>query len=138
MARAWLTTGHLRSKPRNAWRAATAWLLAFALFVQAFMPLANAWAYESNADGVQVICTANGVQTIAVDRDGNPLEPQQSVQTSCPFCVLHVSAAVLAPTLSGPSTRIEETATRVSYRTEADLQVSIWRALPRPPRGPPA
>lgn len=128
--------GQRTVKTKPARRALTAWLAVFALFVQAFAPLGSAWAFDDQSGGLQVICTANGVQTIAVDRDGKPIDPQAE-QASCPFCVLHASAAILTPTVPAVGEEVADTRQAV-LRPVSDVHASLWRAGPRPPRGPPA
>ena len=135
-----VANGHRTLTSHRERRAMTAWLTAFALFVQAFFPLATAWAFDGQGDGqiggVQVICTANGVKTIAIDGDGNPIE-DQAEQPTCPFCVLHASAAILTPLAPELGAKVLD-AKRTVIRPTADVLGAVWRAGPNPPRGPPA
>ncbi|MFC1672617.1 DUF2946 domain-containing protein [Pseudomonadota bacterium] len=116
-------------------RASVAWLAVFALFVQAMAPLSAAWASGTGAGGeLQVICTANGVKTIAIDQDGLPIDPTEAV--TCAFCVLHASGAILTPKISERFTH--SVVEQDSYALVlSDVHANLWRASPRPPRGPP-
>ncbi|MFC1672619.1 DUF2946 family protein [Pseudomonadota bacterium] len=119
-------------------RATMAWLAVFALFVQAMAPLSAAWASEAfgtSMDGeLQVICTASGVKTIAIGEDGQPVNPPDMV--SCPMCVVHSASAILSPQLGETVTHsVVEQDTYVPVLN--DVHANLWRASPRPPRGPP-
>ncbi len=129
------SVGRLSGKIRMTRRAFVAWLALCALFAQALMPLTQALAYDVQADGeLQVICTANGVQTIAIGEDGKPLEPADTV--SCPFCTVHKVpgtfsggiASIIQPDAFSKQAFAQPTAHTLS---------SIWRGIPRPPRAPP-
>lgn len=116
-------------------RALMAWVAMFALIAQTMTPLSAASAYDSALGGeLQVICTAHGVQTIAIGADGAPIEQAQLVQ--CPFCMMHGAAAVCAPECASLKS-ITPTQTSTFTRPHADTHASLWRAQPRPPRGPP-
>ena len=116
-------------------RALMAWLAVVALFVQAFAPLSAAWAFDAQATGdVQVICTANGVQTISLGKDGGPVEQQDGF--SCPLCVLHASAISVWD--ANDDVIQPEVLEAQAFVLPGDFShASVWRALPRPPRGPP-
>lgn len=124
------------AKTHSVRRATMAWLAVFALFVQAMAPLSAAWASEAGAGAeLQVICTASGVKTIAIGQDGQPIDPNETA--TCAFCVLHASGAILTP-------QIGETVTHTVVEQDAyvlvlnDVHANLWRATPRPPRGPPS
>ena len=117
-------------------RAVTAWLVALSLLVQGLVPLGQALAAEEGfGDNFQVICTAQGVKTIAVDENGQPTDPKEAV--SCPFCLVHASAVGIAPqdnlSLSFP----HETLKASFGVVRTDRHANLWHARPRMPRGPP-
>lgn len=117
-------------------RAFMVWLAVFALFAQALAPLSAAWAFDAETDyGLQVICSASGAQTIAIGQDGQPIEPMD--MAACPFCVLHVSAAVFSPSLAVSLPLHADQPAQAFGLPSADVHASLWRAQPRPPRGPP-
>lgn len=117
-------------------RAFVVWLAVFALFAQALSPLSVAWAFEPQPDGAQqFICTVSGVQAIAVGQDGKPIDPQNVA--ACPFCVLHISAAVLNPFQASPLLTNTGETEQAFGLPRADVHATLWRAQPRPPRGPP-
>lgn len=128
-------SGRLFGKTHVTRRAFVAWLAVFALFAQALMPLTQAWAFDAGAGGeLQVICTANGVQTIAIGQDGAPIEPADTV--SCPFCMAHTAPVVFsseAPTITARALPTGHDFAQPSLYTPS----SIWRGAPRPSRAPP-
>lgn len=116
-------------------RAPMAWLVMFAVFVQAMMPLAHAWAFEAQADGQsQVICTASGVKVIFLDDNAPPLEHGDIL--SCQSCMMHNVASVVVPDLT-----LASTPAPISFepfaRTSAYAPSSIWAHASRPSRAPP-
>lgn len=128
-------SGRPFGKIRMARRAFVAWVALCALFAQALMPLTQAWAFDAQADGaLQVICTANGVQTIAIGPDGQPLEPADTV--SCPFCTVHTTPIAFS---SGTPSVVEPVALFEQAFVHAAPQTlfNIWRGAPRPSRAPP-
>jgi len=127
--------GGLTRKNGKARRAWMAWLAMLALLVQAMTPLSVASAYDADlGDELQVICTANGVQTIAIGPDGAPIEHVQTIQ--CPFCVMHATPALFTPECAALNVSAPAQ-TSTFARPRADTSAGLWRAQPRPPRGPP-
>ncbi|NIY80234.1 MAG: hypothetical protein HWE33_12485 [Rhodobacteraceae bacterium] len=49
---------------------------------------------------VIVICTGDGLQTITLDADGNPIEHEDAKSQPCPLC--HVTSTVVGMTLDNP------------------------------------
>lgn len=130
-------SGRLLNKTRMTHRAFVAWMAVFALFAQVLAPLSAAWAFDAKSPSeVLVICTANGIQTTTIGGDGTPIEtPTYGV--ACPFCVLHVSAAVFSPSLTSSMPAYAGLTRHTFSLPRADVQVSLGRAQPCPPRGPP-
>lgn len=127
--------GHLFDKTKMTRRAFVAWLSVFVLFAQALMPLTQAWAHDAQTDGeLQVICTANGVQTITLGLDGEPIEAVDTV--SCPFCTIHAVTGIFTPHTTALSTVVAPIELDVVQPTTFTPS-SIWRGAPRPSRAPP-
>lgn len=128
-------SGRLFDKTHMTRRAFVAWLAVFALFAQALMPLTQAWAHDAQTDGeLQVICTPNGVQMIAIGQDGEPIEPADTA--SCPFCMAHTAPVVFSsvvPFVAAPALPTGHDFAQPSFYTPS----SIWRGGPRPSRAPP-
>lgn len=117
-------------------RAVLSWLAAFALFAQALVPLSSALAFDASSGGdFQVICTATGVKTIHIGQDSAPIEPHEVV--SCPFCMVHAPGALLLPLTSDAILDHVIAEKPIFVLARANRHANLWRALPRPPRGPP-
>lgn len=128
---------HFKPSQRPARRHAfAAWLTAFALLVQGLVPLGQALAFESAGGDFQVICTAQGVKTIAVDENGQPTDPQDTV--ACPFCLVHAPAIGVVPQDGLSLTFPHETLKTAFGVTREDRYASLWHIRPRLPRGPPS
>jgi len=128
-------SGRLFSKTHVTRRASVAWLAVFVLFAQALMPLTQAWAHDAQTDGeLQVICTANGVQTITLGLDGEPIEAVDTV--SCPFCTIHTVTGIFTPHTTAISTVVAPIGLNIVQPTTFTPS-SIWRGSPRPSRAPP-
>ncbi len=62
-----------------------AWLALLAVGVNTLLPLAS--LARPASDDTIVLCTAHGIQIVAIDREsGLPGEPQQFGGAHCPFC----------------------------------------------------
>lgn len=123
----------------SAGRAFMAWLAVVALFVQTLVPLQAAYAFDQNQDGtVQVICTVNGIATISLDVNGNPVQNDTNPETnSCPFCVLHDAAGISAPAQKSVlSAWFTPSPVRFTQPASHTLS-SIWQGGIQPSRAPP-
>lgn len=135
-ARTGVDAGRFSKKTKET-RAVTAWLLVFALMVQALVPLGKALAAELDPNITYLtICTGQGIQTIALDENGQPTKDQGSV--ACPFCVLQIAPAIVDAPQAGVPLVFAHGVLKASYGpVTADRHANLWCARPRMPRGPP-
>jgi len=112
-----------------------AWMVVVALCVQILMPLSSALAFDVGAGGeFQVICTANGIRTIAIDLDGVPIDPADML--SCPLCVMHAVSGIFNPQEIAVA-EIVIHVVRDFSRPNPCVRSSIWCGPPRSSRAPP-
>lgn len=118
-------------------RQGAAWLAVFAVLAQVLMPFGQALARDANADyEYQVICTATGITQVAINADGEPIEPLD-MPKSCPFCSLHNALVLLEPE-SVPALTAQSTfRPTVFVHPAVQHPASIWRGAPNPSRAPP-
>ena len=114
------------------------WLAAFALLLQALMPLAQAVQVQ-NEDGEfssLIICTAYGLQQISIGSDSEPSDGAASSE-SCPICLAQSIGAKLLTSadmveLSGSAfVRIRMAPPlRIASETKSDRTLQSARAPP--------
>lgn len=46
------------------------------------------------------LCTGYSMEVIAIDRDGNPVDPDEESGTRCPICTVCAAASILPPSTS--------------------------------------
>lgn len=117
-----------------------AWLVTAALLNLALLPLHGATA-ASAAASYATICTDRGLQTVAIDLDGQPIAAHDAEQQAhgdaiCPFCLSHWGGAPSIPPISWPS----RPATRDLAAAPADRQDPthrLWFLDGRSLRAPP-
>ncbi len=120
----------------QAFRHYTAWLTAFALFVQVFVPFGHALAFDPDSGlEFQVICTPTGIKQIPLNVDGTPADPQD-VEPPCPFCFTYTAPALLQP--DTVATVFVSASQPPSFTHPGHARyASIWRGTPCPSRAPP-
>ena len=122
--------------PAHAFRHWTAWLTAFALFVQVFVPFGHALAFDPDSGlEFQVICTPTGIKQITLNADGAPVDPQD-VEPPCPFCFTYTVPALLQPDTVATAFVVASSPSSFTLPGHARY-ASIWRGTPRPSRAPP-
>ena len=113
-----------------------AWAAAFALLMETLIPLSVAWASDVvDDDELLVICTANGIQAITIDQNGEPIESTNT--GSCPFCLVHMAPVVFnsqAPTVAA---LVSPTTGNYFTQTSFYTPSNIWCGTTRPSRAPP-
>ena len=113
-----------------------AWVAAFALLMEALTPLSVAWASDVLDDGeLRVICTANGVQTITVDQNGEPVESTNT--GSCPFCLAHMAPVIFNSQAPAVAVLVSPTTGHDFTQPSLYTPSSIRCRTTRPSRAPP-
>jgi hypothetical protein len=111
-------------------------LAVFALAVQALAPAAALAAQARGGDAGLVICTGNGVETVAVP-GGAPAPHKGFAGLPCQDCLSVTQAAVAAPILA--VTPAVQSTDRIVRPPSARTGFRLARAPPRPPgQGPPS
>lgn len=114
-----------------------AWLAIFAILAQGLLPVGSAVAATLDDGATEIIvCTANGIQSIALDENGAPVEPK--TQGACPFCILHVTAIPSEQNFDTTKIHFVAQATTVTWSPIHHRPVTVWRATPAPSRAPPS
>jgi len=70
-------------------------LVVFALTLQQLAPLCL-MATAATGGHTTVLCTAEGMRTVAVDADGKPIPAQDNQDHQCPMCACFQNAHALA------------------------------------------
>ena len=111
-------------------------LLTVMLALLLAMQWGVAFAHCLHALGVGqgvVICTADGVRTIHLDAEGQPVAPGEVAHDSCPLC-----PGGVAPVAAGPQLPAVAVAyARILPPPVAGLPPAPARAPPQQPRAPP-
>lgn len=108
-------------------------LLALLLMVQWGGAFAHCLAALGTSQAVE-ICTADGIRTLHLDAEGQPLDGAPPLHDSCPLCP--GNAALPAPPPSLPGIRFAYAVAEVP--PVAGLPPAPARAPPQQPRAPPA
>lgn len=112
-------------------------LVILAVGLRALIP-AGFMVAPANADAASfiVICTGHGPETLALDKDGNPVAPKPQTDSAiCPFA----TAAAVASALSLPKLTAPEALVASATMLPPERAVR-WQntELRPPPRAPPA
>jgi hypothetical protein len=114
------------------------WAALIAVLLRAAIP--SGWMPDTNTSGTAIIiCTAQGLSTIVLDKDGNPVEPgdEKNKEHGSAPCVFASTAHFSVPDFS-----TEKFVTRVEVDVQSFVQPRSPSALARPnlqqARAPPA
>ena len=118
------------------------WLLV--LYVLSLgTPVLQAFAVRAAAAGVTLVelCTEHGIQQIAIDTNGVPIESDKSAPASsfhhCGGCLLGTTKVGLQPVFTTAEPVVADAAIVLPSDASADLRVARATGVPLPPRGPP-
>ena len=117
------------------------WLLV--LYVLSLgTPVLQAFAVRAAAAGVTLVelCTEHGIQQIAIDSNGLPVDSDKSDHQSFHHCGGCLTGSPKIGLHSGPTTVepvVADVAIVVSRHAAVDLHVARAIGVPLPPRGPP-
>ena len=92
--------GFLTSSYRSAWlrRRSAAWLGATLILFSALFPLvAQAGNRFLGLVTWVELCSGYSMEVIAIDRDGNPVDPDAELGARCPICTVCAASSVLPP-----------------------------------------
>lgn len=114
-------------------------VLLLALMLRVIVPAGYMPDFSAASDGMfkVVICTANGMQTVSLDEDGQPVPDQSTghVDQPCAFSGLAAVALPTAETFEPISLTFE--AAVLARHSEPELPVSV-RGPPLGSRAPPS
>jgi len=130
------TDAQNQNSGRSTRRQWAAWVATFALIVQMLVPLAQAVAFDIDPSiEYQVICTTTGIKQIPIGENGAPIEPTDVA--SCPFCVVHITPALLIPQETVFIVLEDPVAHATFGLPRQQIQPNVWRSALRPSRAPP-
>ncbi|MDX1738788.1 MAG: hypothetical protein R3261_11165 [Alphaproteobacteria bacterium] len=119
--------------PKPTGKASFALLALFAMLFQAVLPLGNAIAADAGIEQI-VICTPNGIETVSLDADGNPIETETEVV--CSSCILQAAVFLVSPDNHNPDIAYLAETVEVWSQIEF-IPVNHQNSTPRLTRAPP-